>query len=187
MFHVAQGNTQRLETRLERQLPAKAVLVSVVVLAVMNPQYKISRLWVIEVGVDVPNASLMIIENAERLGLAQLHQLRGRIGRGAEQSNCVLMYNPPLGGLAKQRMQIMRETSDGFRIAEKDLELRGPGEVLGTRQTGAMMFRVADLARDASLLHYIPGLADRLLANHPQQTDKLIRRWVGSASRFAGV
>lgn len=142
---------------------------------------------VIEVGVDVPNASLMIIENAERLGLAQLHQLRGRIGRGAEQSNCVLMYNPPLGGLAKQRLQIMRETSDGFRIAEKDLELRGPGEVLGTRQTGAMMFRVADLARDAGLLHHIPGFADRLLANHPQQTDKLIRRWVGNASRFAGV
>jgi ATP-dependent DNA helicase RecG len=142
---------------------------------------------VIEVGVDVPNASLMIIENAERLGLAQLHQLRGRIGRGAEHSNCVLMYNPPLGQMAKQRMQIMRETADGFRIAEKDLELRGPGEVLGTRQTGIMMFRVADLARDAGLLQLIPPVAKRLLAKHPQQAEKLIRRWVGDASRYAGV
>jgi ATP-dependent DNA helicase RecG len=142
---------------------------------------------VIEVGVDVPNASLMIIENAERLGLSQLHQLRGRVGRGAEQSNCVLMYNPPLGEMAKQRMQIMRETSDGFRIAEKDLELRGPGEVLGTRQTGVMMFRVADLARDADLLNMIPPAADRLLAQHPERAEKLIRRWVGDASRYAGV
>lgn len=142
---------------------------------------------VIEVGVDVPNASLMIIENAERLGLAQLHQLRGRVGRGANQSSCVLMYNPPLGDLAKQRMEIMRQTADGFRIAEKDLELRGPGEVLGTRQTGMMLFRIADLGRDAALLSQIPDVAGRLLASHPQQTDKLISRWVGDASRFAGV
>lgn len=142
---------------------------------------------VIEVGMDVPNASLMIIENAERLGLAQLHQLRGRVGRGSNQSSCVLMYNPPLGDLAKQRMEIMRQTADGFRIAEKDLELRGPGEVLGTRQTGMMLFRVADLARDAGLLTMIPEVADRLLEQHPQQADKLIRRWIGDASRFAGV
>jgi ATP-dependent DNA helicase RecG len=142
---------------------------------------------VIEVGVDVPNASLMIIENAERLGLAQLHQLRGRVGRGSEQSSCVLMYNPPLGELAKQRMEIMRQTADGFQIAEKDLELRGPGEVLGTRQTGMLMFRVADLARDAGLLKMIPAVADRLLKQHPDQADKLIRRWIGDASRFAGV
>jgi ATP-dependent DNA helicase RecG len=142
---------------------------------------------VIEVGVDVPNASLMIIENAERLGLAQLHQLRGRVGRGSRQSSCVLMYNPPLGELAKQRMEIMRQTNDGFQIAEKDLELRGPGEVLGTRQTGMMLFRVADLARDAGLLKMIPTVADTLLKQHPQQADKLIRRWIGDASRFAGV
>ena len=142
---------------------------------------------VIEVGVDVPNASLMIIENAERLGLAQLHQLRGRVGRGSSQSSCVLMYNPPLGDLAKQRMEIMRQTADGFRIAEKDLELRGPGEVLGTRQTGMMLFRVADLARDADLLNKIPSVADRLLKRQPAQADKLIRRWIGDASRFAGV
>ena len=142
---------------------------------------------VIEVGVDVPNASLMIIENAERLGLAQLHQLRGRVGRGSAQSSCVLMYNPPLGDLAKQRMEIMRQTTDGFQIAEKDLELRGPGEVLGTRQTGMMLFRVADLARDAGLLKNIPGVADKLLQQHPEQAEKLIRRWIGEASRFAGV
>jgi ATP-dependent DNA helicase RecG len=142
---------------------------------------------VIEVGVDVPNASLMIIENAERLGLAQLHQLRGRVGRGSTQSSCVLLYNPPLGDLAKQRMEIMRQTSDGFQIAEKDLELRGPGEVLGTRQTGMMLFRVADLARDASLLKMIPTTADILLKDHPEQADKLIRRWIGDAARFAGV
>jgi len=142
---------------------------------------------VIEVGVDVPNASLMIIENAERLGLAQLHQLRGRVGRGSRRSSCVLMYNPPLGDLARQRLEIMRQTNDGFRIAEKDLELRGPGEVLGTRQTGMLLFRVADLARDAGLLKMIPSTADKLLKQHPKQADKLIRRWVGDASRFAGV
>jgi len=142
---------------------------------------------VIEVGVDVPNASLMIIENAERLGLAQLHQLRGRVGRGTAKSSCVLMYNPPLGDLAKQRMEIMRQTSDGFQIAEKDLELRGPGEVLGTRQTGMLLFRVADLARDAGLLKMIPATADKLSRQHPEQAEKLIRRWIGDASRFAGV
>jgi len=142
---------------------------------------------VIEVGVDVPNASLMIIENAERLGLAQLHQLRGRVGRGTSQSSCVLLYNPPLGDLARQRLEIMRETADGFRIAEKDLELRGPGDVLGTRQTGMLQFRVADLARDAALLKFIPAAADTLLKQHPAQAEKLVQRWIGDASRFAGV
>jgi ATP-dependent DNA helicase RecG len=142
---------------------------------------------VIEVGVDVPNASLMIIENAERLGLAQLHQLRGRVGRGSRQSSCVLMYNPPLGELARQRMEIMRQSNDGFRIAEKDLELRGPGEVLGTRQTGMLAFRVADLGRDADLLKRVPGTADSLLAQQPATADKLIHRWLGDTERFAGV
>jgi ATP-dependent DNA helicase RecG len=142
---------------------------------------------VIEVGVDVPNASLMIIENAERLGLAQLHQLRGRVGRGALQSSCVLLFTGPLGELARQRLDIMRQTTDGFRIAEKDLELRGPGEVLGTRQTGMLQFRVADLARDAHLLQRIPPVADSLLRHHPEQVDRLISRWVGDAARFAGV
>jgi ATP-dependent DNA helicase RecG len=142
---------------------------------------------VIEVGVDVPNASLMIIENAERLGLAQLHQLRGRVGRGASQSSCVLMYNPPMGELARARMEIMRQSNDGFRIAEKDLELRGPGEVLGTRQTGMLAFRIADLGRDAGLLKLVPAAADTLLAQQPAQSDKLINRWLGEAARFAGV
>jgi len=142
---------------------------------------------VIEVGVDVPNASLMIIENAERLGLAQLHQLRGRVGRGAQQSSCVLLYSPPVGNLARERLNILRETADGFRIAEKDLELRGPGEMLGTRQTGMLQFRVADLGRDRQLLERIPPVAERLLATEPVLVEKLIRRWIGDATRFAGV
>ena len=142
---------------------------------------------VIEVGVDVPNASLMIIENAERLGLSQLHQLRGRVGRGSAESSCVLLYSSPIGEIARQRLDIMRQTNDGFRIAEKDLELRGPGEVLGTRQTGLVQFRVADLARDAHLLDRIPPVAERLLEAHPKQVRRLIRRWVGAATRFADV
>ena len=142
---------------------------------------------VIEVGVDVPNASLMIIENAERLGLAQLHQLRGRVGRGGQQASCVLLYSPPIGILARERLNILRETCDGFRIAEKDLELRGPGEVLGTRQTGMLQFRVADLARDQQLLERIPPVAERLLGGNPERVERLIRRWIGDAARFAGV
>jgi ATP-dependent DNA helicase RecG len=142
---------------------------------------------VIEVGVDVPNASLMIIENAERLGLAQLHQLRGRVGRGSTQSSCVLLYDPAAGNMARERLNILRQTNDGFRIAEKDLELRGPGEVLGTRQTGMMQFRVADLARDQELLERIPEVATRLLEESPDQAKKLVQRWIGEAARFAGV
>ncbi|WP_425601621.1 ATP-dependent DNA helicase RecG [Dyella silvae] len=140
---------------------------------------------VIEVGVDVPNASLMVIENSERLGLAQLHQLRGRVGRGAIASNCVLLYQPPLGQLARERLQVMRETNDGFRIAEKDLELRGPGEVLGTRQTGQLSFRIADLARDAHLLPAVQEVGAHLMAHHPQQTEQLVARWIGGADRYA--
>ncbi|MEY2168626.1 MULTISPECIES: ATP-dependent DNA helicase RecG [unclassified Rhodanobacter] len=140
---------------------------------------------VIEVGVDVPNASLMVIENSERLGLAQLHQLRGRVGRGAVASNCVLLYQPPLGQLARERLAVMRETNDGFRIAEKDLELRGPGEVLGTRQTGQLSFRIADLSRDAHLLPAVQQVGERLLAAHPREADRLIARWIGGAARYA--
>ncbi|MDV0437835.1 ATP-dependent DNA helicase RecG [Xanthomonas sacchari] len=142
---------------------------------------------VIEVGVDVPNASLMIIENAERLGLAQLHQLRGRVGRGAAASSCVLMYQAPLSAMARQRLETMRQTNDGFVIAEKDLELRGPGELLGTRQTGLAAFRVADLARDAGLLPRVHALADRLLDEAPVLADRIVARWVGGAVRFAGA
>jgi ATP-dependent DNA helicase RecG len=142
---------------------------------------------VIEVGVDVPNASLMIIENAERLGLAQLHQLRGRVGRGAAASSCVLMYKPPLSAMARERLEVMRASTDGFLIAEKDLELRGPGELLGTRQTGLASFRVADLVRDAGLLPEVHAAADALLAQSPELADRLVERWVGGAARFAGA
>ncbi|MGB0132315.1 ATP-dependent DNA helicase RecG, partial [Dokdonella sp.] len=142
---------------------------------------------VIEVGVDVPNASLMVIENAERLGLAQLHQLRGRVGRGSEASTCVLLYQSPLSQLARERLTAMRETSDGFVIAEKDLELRGPGEMLGTRQTGRLEFRVADLARDASLLPVVHEIGQILLEQYPDSCERLIARWIGSASEFAGA
>ncbi|WP_313318176.1 ATP-dependent DNA helicase RecG [Stenotrophomonas sp.] len=142
---------------------------------------------VIEVGVDVPNASLMIIENAERLGLAQLHQLRGRVGRGATASSCVLMYQAPLSAMARERLETMRHTSDGFLIAEKDLELRGPGELLGTRQTGLAAFRVADLARDAGMLPTVHSLAERLLDEAPALADRIVRRWIGGAVRYASA
>ena len=142
---------------------------------------------VIEVGVDVPRASLMLIENAERLGLAQLHQLRGRVGRGVEASTCVLLYQPPLSAMARQRIDTMRRTTDGFVIAQKDLELRGPGELLGTRQTGLAQFRVADLIRDAELLPQVQRLADALLASDPACAERLVARWVGGAERYAGV
>jgi len=142
---------------------------------------------VIEVGVDVPNASLMIIDNPERLGLAQLHQLRGRVGRGATASHCVLLYQPPLSTIAKARLQTLRQTADGFEIAEKDLELRGPGEVLGTRQTGVAQFRIADLQRDTELLPHIPPLAQQLLMETPQHAEALISRWIGTAIRYASA
>ena len=142
---------------------------------------------VIEVGVDVPNASLMLIENAERLGLAQLHQLRGRVGRGAAASSCVLMYKPPLSALARERLEVMRASTDGFLIAEKDLELRGPGELLGTRQTGLASFRVAELVRDADLLPEVHRAAEELLATAPDLAERVVARWVGGAARFAGA
>ncbi|ARN76344.1 ATP-dependent DNA helicase RecG [Oceanicoccus sagamiensis] len=142
---------------------------------------------VIEVGVDVPNASLMIIENAERLGLAQLHQLRGRVGRGSTASHCVLMYQSPLGQQGKQRLQTMRQSSDGFVIAEKDLELRGPGELLGTRQTGLMQLRIADLERDSHLLEQVKVVAEQLLQQHPNAVDPLIQRWLADGEQYAQV
>ncbi|GMU43582.1 MAG: ATP-dependent DNA helicase RecG [Lysobacterales bacterium] len=140
---------------------------------------------VIEVGVDVPRASLMIVENPERLGLAQLHQLRGRVGRGVEESSCVLLYQPPLSTTAHERLSVLRRTSDGFAIAERDLELRGPGEVLGTRQTGATAFRVADLTRDAGWLARVREVADRLLEQDVGAAEALVRRWVGASARYA--
>ena len=142
---------------------------------------------VIEVGVDVPNASLMIIENAERMGLAQLHQLRGRVGRGSEQSFCILLYQTPLSQHAKLRLKTLRETNDGFVIAEKDLEIRGAGELLGTRQTGSISFKVADLIRDQHLLPLIDGCATKLLAQTPQAVEPLIDRWVGTKENYVNA
>ena len=142
---------------------------------------------VIEVGVDVPDASLMIIENAERLGLAQLHQLRGRVGRGARRSACVMMYDGPLTETARSRLEVLRETTDGFRIAQRDLEIRGPGELLGTRQTGLAQLRIADLVRDFPLLHEIELAASELLAAHESRIAPLIRRWIGTGSEYGQV
>jgi ATP-dependent DNA helicase RecG len=142
---------------------------------------------VIEVGVDVPHASLMIIENPERLGLAQLHQLRGRVGRGSAESHCVLMYHPPLTQNARQRLAILRETNDGFQIAKKDLEMRGPGEVLGTRQTGEMQLRIADLVRDQALLDDVRVAAELLLHRYPDNAAALVRRWIGQRADYGKV
>ena len=142
---------------------------------------------VIEVGVDIPRASLMIVENAERLGLAQLHQLRGRVGRGADLSHCVLMYRPPLGAMARERLNTMRGTNDGFEIARKDLELRGAGEILGVRQTGAIQFRVADLVRDGALAEPAHRIADEMLREGGPEVELLIGRWVGGGDRYAQV
>ena len=140
---------------------------------------------VIEVGVDVPNASLMLIENAERLGLSQLHQLRGRVGRGSTQSCCVLMYQAPLSNNAKSRLAILRESNDGFVIAERDLELRGPGELLGTKQTGDAQFRIADLQRDMDLLAEVAQLSAEIALADPEKSQALVRRWIGAAQRYA--
>jgi ATP-dependent DNA helicase RecG len=142
---------------------------------------------VIEVGVDVPNASLMVIENAERMGLAQLHQLRGRVGRGNEASSCVLLWHPPLSPLAKERLAVLRNTSDGFEVARRDLELRGPGELLGTRQTGLPQMRVADLMRDADLLPKVQAAAEVMMRSHAANIAPLKRRWIGGATRYGKV
>ena len=142
---------------------------------------------VIEVGVDVPAASLMIIENSERMGLSQLHQLRGRVGRGSAASSCVLLYRSPLSAIAKRRLSVLRDTTDGFKIAQQDLELRGPGEVLGIRQTGLMQLRVADLIRDADLAPTAQLIGRRLLDESPEIAEAIIQRWVGFSRRYGGV
>jgi len=137
---------------------------------------------VIEVGVDVPNASLIIIENAERLGLSQLHQLRGRVGRGSKQSSCVLLYEQGLSQRARDRISTLRETNDGFLIAERDLELRGAGDVLGTRQTGTAHFRIADLMRDKKLLPEVKTICDEITTQQSELVVPLILRWLGEES-----
>jgi ATP-dependent DNA helicase RecG len=142
---------------------------------------------VIEVGVDVPNATLMVIENAERMGLAQLHQLRGRVGRGTAVSTCVLFYQAPLSPLARERLKAIRASNDGFAIARRDLELRGPGELLGTRQTGLAQLRVADLMRDADLLPRVQACAEVLIAAHPANIAPLAARWIGAGERYGRI
>ncbi len=142
---------------------------------------------VIEVGVDVPNASLMVIENAERLGLAQLHQLRGRVGRGTEKSNCVLLYQPFLSELAQTRLEVMRSYNDGFVIAEKDLELRGPGDLMGTRQTGLPEMQIANIIRDVAYLPRMQKIADNFIKDHPQLVQKLIKRWLSASMAYGNV
>src|SRR5262249_34922687 len=140
-----------------------------------------------EVGVDVPNATLMVIENAERMGLAQLHQLRGRVGRGTSASTCVLLYRAPLSQLARERLKAIRETNDGFAIARRDLELRGPGELLGTRQTGLAQMRVADLMRDADMLPSVQEAAELMLSSYPDNIAALAMRWIGSAEQYGRI
>jgi ATP-dependent DNA helicase RecG len=142
---------------------------------------------VIEVGVDVPNASLMIVENTERMGLSQLHQLRGRVGRGANRSHCVLLYRSPLGRIAKERLSVLRDTNDGFVVAQRDLELRGPGELLGTKQTGLPEYRIANLVRDAELMPQVQIAAETLIKGPEGRTTAIIRRWLGDASRYGKV
>jgi ATP-dependent DNA helicase RecG len=142
---------------------------------------------VIEVGVDVPNAGLMIIENPERLGLSQLHQLRGRVGRGSDDSYCLLMYQAPLSDTSRHRLGILRDSNDGFVIAEKDLELRGPGEVMGTRQTGQMQFKVADLARDADVLAAVQQIGDDFFTHAPEAIQPLCDRWLSASTEYSEV
>ena len=142
---------------------------------------------VIEVGVDVPNASMMIIENTERLGLSQLHQLRGRVGRGEHESFCVMLYKNPLGETAKQRLEVIRSSTDGFYISEKDLELRGPGEILGIRQKGVVGLKIADISRDAYLIPKINKVCDQFENNYPEQSKKLVKRWIGNQINYRNV
>ncbi|MCO5099081.1 MAG: ATP-dependent DNA helicase RecG, partial [Rhodocyclaceae bacterium] len=142
---------------------------------------------VIEVGVDVPNASLMVIEHAERFGLSQLHQLRGRIGRGADDSVCILLYAHPLGETARARLKIIFENADGFEIARQDLHLRGPGEFLGSRQSGVPLLRFADLDTDDALLDTARETAELLLKDFPEAADRHIERWLGGRRELLKV
>ena len=139
---------------------------------------------VIEVGVDVPNATLMVIEHADRFGLSQLHQLRGRVGRGAGSSTCVLLYRKPVSPTAAERLKTLYDTDDGFEIARRDLKLRGPGEFLGARQSGALMLRFADLERDVDLIEAARATADAMLTSHPEAVREHLRRWLGADEAF---
>ena len=140
---------------------------------------------VIEVGVDVPNADIIVIENCERFGLAQLHQLRGRVGRGDKQSNCVLLHNENIGENAVKRIEVLKGTNDGFEIAEQDLEIRGPGEIMGQEQTGVVPFKYVDLVRDSKFIEESTDLAKQIIADDKQLTDKLIQRWLSGSIDYA--
>ena len=142
---------------------------------------------IIEVGVDVPNASLMVIENSERMGLSQLHQLRGRVGRGSEESHCILLYKPPLNTIAKERLSVLRDSSDGFFISQKDLELRGPGEILGKKQTGLPQYRIANISRDANLMPNVQKTAEIIMKKFPNRTNDIVSRWLGSSEKLGKV
>ena len=191
-------NAEHTEALLKEQLPSVSIglvhgRMSALEKQEIMQQFKAGEIallvatTVIEVGVDVPNASLMIIENAERLGLAQLHQLRGRVGRGAAASSCVLMYQAPLSQTARKRLDALRNSNDGFEIAQIDLEIRGPGEVFGTRQTGELQFRIADLVRDQAMLPEIQAIADLLLTEYPETIEPLIARWIRQSAVFVQV
>ena len=142
---------------------------------------------VIEVGVDVPNATLMVIENAERMGLSQLHQLRGRVGRGSLKSTCILLFQKKLSELARQRLKVIFENTDGFIIAQEDLNIRGPGEFLGVRQSGVPMLRIANLNRDFKLLEEAKTIADQLLEDYPEASHLHLKRWLSHASERVKV
>ena len=142
---------------------------------------------VIEVGVDVPNANLMVIENSERMGLSQLHQLRGRVGRGNRESHCILLYKPPLNTIAKERLSVLRDSNDGFYISQKDLELRGPGEILGKKQTGLPQYRIANISRDANLMPKVQKTAEIIMKNFPNRTNDIVSRWLGSSEKLGKV
>ena len=142
---------------------------------------------VIEVGVDAPNANLMVIENAERMGLSQLHQLRGRVGRGNTESHCILLYKSPLNSIAHKRLSILRNSNDGFFIAQKDLELRGPGEILGKKQKGLPQYKIANLTRDGYLMPSVQKTANKIMQKFPQNTNEIILRWLGNSNTFGKV
>ena len=142
---------------------------------------------VIEVGVDVPNATMMVIESADRLGLAQLHQLRGRVGRGSQRSSCILLHRDDLTEIARERLAVMEQSTDGFKISEIDLKLRGAGELLGTRQTGAQLFRIAELPRDMEFIDDVNDAADLILNRFAEHISPLIRRWTPKEGSYSAV
>jgi ATP-dependent DNA helicase RecG len=187
MFELLQQSLPELKVALVHGR-MKSVEKETVMQAFKNKEFDLLvATTVIEVGVDVPNASLMVIENAERFGLAQLHQLRGRVGRGSQASHCVLLYQSHLSKTGVARLEIMKKSTYGFVIAQKDLEIRGPGEVLGTKQTGEVDFKIADLLRDKHLLELVRDVADEITEDYPEQAELLVQRWLHGAQVYGRV